>query len=185
MRLAVGTVSAVVALAVPASAANPWGALFRPLHLPRLGAGASCPVSPVDTRIPFASRYGVGQGLGAGPVYPIGTGVLQFAPPANFGSQSWGGQKVLWFVLPSYGGPVLIRGGRLDGIGLVRFENGDIPSAQLRITYSTAVPAGITPPVGTRYVPSYTRLSAPGCYAYQIDGTRFSHIVVFRAVPEQ
>ena len=30
--------------------------------------------------------------------------------------------------------------------------------------------------------PSFTRLLAPGCYAYQIDGTSFSRLVVFNAV---
>jgi hypothetical protein len=36
--------------------------------------------------------------------------------------------------------------------------------------------------VGQRYRPSYTRLRAPGCYAYQIDGLTFSRVIVFRAV---
>jgi hypothetical protein len=187
MRLVAGTVFSVVALAAPASAANPWLPLLRPLHLPRLAAGARCPVSRVEPGVQFSRRYGVGRGLGGGPVFPVGlaSGVLRFAPPANFGSHSWGGQKVLWFVLPSYRGPVLIRGGRLDGKGLVRFENGNIPPSQIRITTGTAVPGGVTPPAGARYLPSYTRLNRPGCYAYQIDGTTFSHIVVFRAAPQQ
>jgi len=32
-----------------------------------------------------------------------------------------------------------------------------------------------------RQFPSYTRVRARGCYAYQIDGTNFSTVVVFRA----
>ena len=43
----------------------------------------------------------------------------------------------------------------------------------------------MTPPAGTRYVPSYTRVRGPGCYAYQIDGTTFSRVIVFRAVSAQ
>ena len=35
--------------------------------------------------------------------------------------------------------------------------------------------------VGQRYRPSYTRLRAPGCYAYQVDGTTFSRVIVFQA----
>jgi hypothetical protein len=77
---------------------------------------------------------------------------------------------------------VLIRGARIDGRGLVRFQNGDVPAKQLRI------PAGGTPaapgysfPKGTRYLPSATRVREPGCYAYQIDGTTFSRVVVFHA----
>ena len=33
-----------------------------------------------------------------------------------------------------------------------------------------------------RSFPSYTRLKAPGCYAYQVDGDGFRTIIVFRAV---
>jgi hypothetical protein len=29
--------------------------------------------------------------------------------------------------------------------------------------------------------PSYARVRAPGCYAFQIDGTMFSRIIVFEA----
>ena len=32
---------------------------------------------------------------------------------------------------------------------------------------------------GSRGQPSYVRVRAPGCYAAQIDGTRFSRVVVF------
>jgi hypothetical protein len=34
---------------------------------------------------------------------------------------------------------------------------------------------------GWRTFPSHTRVRATGCYAYQIDGTNFSRVVVFRA----
>jgi hypothetical protein len=32
---------------------------------------------------------------------------------------------------------------------------------------------------GWRNMPSYTRVRAPGCYGYQIDGTSFSRVIVF------
>jgi hypothetical protein len=88
---------------------------------------------------------------------------------------------VLWFVLPSYRGPVLIRGGRLDGPGRVRFDRGDIPPLSIHITGSTAQP-DVPVPKGVRNRPSFTRLRGPGCYAYQVDGASFSRLVVFRAV---
>ena len=181
---AVGLIMATVAS--PASLSRV--SLNRPLHLPRLVPGAPCPVSHIDSRVPFVSRFGTGVGLGAGPAYPIlPTGVLQLAPAANFNSKLWAGQKVLWLVLPSYRGPVLIRGARLDGNGLVRFQSGNIPPAKLTIPVYTrgGQPSGMTPPTGTRYVPSYTRLRGPGCYAYQIDGTTFSHVIVFSATWSQ
>jgi hypothetical protein len=150
-------------------------AFRHPLRLPKLVPGAACPVSPVDEAVDFAS-LGVGRGLGTGPAYPIlGSDALELAPAVNFGSRLWGGQKVLWFVLPSYTGPVLIRGGRLDAKGEVRFEVGNVPPKELFI------PAG----TGARERPSYTRLKGPGCYAYQVDGVGFSHVVVFRALRER
>jgi hypothetical protein len=78
---------------------------------------------------------------------------------------------------------VLIRGARIDGRGLVRFQRGNIPPKQLRIPVgeTQGFPGGLVPPKGTRYLPSYTRVHGPGCYAYQIDGTTFSRVVVFHA----
>jgi hypothetical protein len=162
---------------------NPFG-LNRPLHLPALARGAKCPVTTSDPAIPFASLYRVGNGLGAGPVFPIlGSGsTLHFGPPINFQSSRWGGQKVLWFVLPSYTGPVLIRGGRLDRPGRIGFDRGNVPSLELRLDPSTVIPGGGPVPDNARYRPSYTRLTSPGCYAYQVDGTSFSKTIVFRAV---
>jgi hypothetical protein len=85
-------------------------------------------------------------------------------------------------VLPSYRGPVLIRGARIDARGQVRFEQGNVPPTQLRIPVSeTQGQPGHPVPKGTRYLPSYTRVRGPGCYAYQADGTTFSRVVIFRA----
>ena len=157
--------------------------LYRPLHLPHVARGGRCPVSTIDRSIPFSSTYGVADGLGPGPVFPVfGGSTLQIAPPRNFGSARWGGQKVLWLVLPTYTGPVLIRGGRVDGVARIRFERGNIPALELRLDSSTVIAGNPKTPDGTRYRPSYTRLLSPGCYAYQIDGATFSTTVVFRAV---
>ena len=87
--------------------------------------GASCPVSRVDPRFDF-KKYGVGAGLGHGPAYPIfgsATMTVDFPPTGQFADSSWSGFKQLWFVSPSYRGPVLIRGRRLDGSSWVRFDN--------------------------------------------------------------
>jgi hypothetical protein len=145
-------------------------------------------VSSVDRRIPFVRRFGVALGIGRGPAYPIGlpAGKLPLAPAPNFHSRRWAGQKVLWFVLPSYREPVLIRGARIDAPGRVRFQDGDVPPLSLRIGLDTSTGTPDQPvPKGTRYMPSYTRVQGPGCYAYQIDGTSFSRVVVFRAVWEK
>src|SRR5436305_4263205 len=123
-----------------ASPADLWKKLHRPLHVPVVAAGEPCPVSRVDDRFSFG-KYGVARGIGRGPAYPIGFlqpgSVLQFVDPApansDFAGSEWNGQKVLWFVTPSYRGPVLIRGRRLDAPGVLRFERGKVPPAELRI----------------------------------------------------
>jgi hypothetical protein len=183
------TVAAALAVAqTGGGASSPWPALHRSLHLPALLPGRQCPVSPV-ARGKFA-KYGVGAGIGPGPAYPIGFGqpgsTLSFqsppGPTSPFFGSAWSGQKILWFVLPSYRGPVLVRGRRLDGPGVLRFQNGKVPPAELRITRTTyaGYPSGVQF-YGQRYLPSYTRLRTAGCYGYQIDGTSFSRVIVFRA----
>jgi hypothetical protein len=149
--------------------------------------GDPCPVSHVS-RFDFA-RYGVPKGIGPGPAYPIFPqpgSRLEFPYPPDpagpFGGSRWSGAKVLWFVAPRYRGPVLIRGRRLDQPGRLRFDKGETPATEMRISKGAR---GGNPPgykdVGQRYRPSYTRLRAPGCYAYQVDGTTFSRVIVFQA----
>lgn len=132
--------------------------LARPLHLPSIRPGARCPVAAV-------SRTSLGRGLGPGPALPRwGTGSTMRVVG--------GVHKVLWFVLPSYRGPVLIRGGRVDGRATVRFDEDGIAKTSLYIQEAA----------GPRYRPSSTKVPAAGCYAYQVDGTTFSRTIVFRVV---
>jgi len=164
-----------------ATAATGWRKLHRPLHLPRLAPGATCPVSTVDTRIdwPAIHIFG-GSGIGRGPVYPA-TGPsseLTVAPDTQYGGP-WLGTKLFWYVRPKYRGPVLIRGRQLDGTNLLRFNGGTLPHRELRIhRFETVGWSG--QPSGSRGVPSSIRALVPGCYGVQIDGTRFSRIVIFR-----
>lgn len=144
----------------------------------------SCPVSEARPLGPF-----VGPGLGPGPVYPVfgDHGVLRFNPPGSqtgqslFAGSQWGGQKVLWVGAPSYRGPVLIRGRQLNGPLAIGFGRAAVPLAAMQLLAPGASSAGEPP--GWREWPSYTRLRAGGCYAYQVDGTSFSTVIVFRAVP--
>lgn len=174
VKLPVGVVISLCLAGGLASIANgrdsSWSSLERPLHLPVLKPGGSCPLSRADRSVDFAS-FGIAAGIGLGPAYPImPRSVLVIQTAETLGSRVWGGQKVLWFVHPRYHGPVLVRGRRIDGSGLVRFNRGDPPAAELRM------------PAGTSERPSFTRLRAAGCYAYQIDGSSFSRVIVFRAV---
>jgi hypothetical protein len=189
-RLVALAVLALAATVGSANASDPWARLHRPLHLPTVASGAPCPVSGVGEE--DFGKYGVADGIGAGPAYAVGFSqpgsVLSFDYPPDertvFAGSRWSGQKVLWFVSPSYRGRVLIRGARLDANDTLRFEDGKVPPTELRIPIGSR---GGNPPgyklVGQRYRPSFTRLRAPGCYAYQVDGTSFSRVIVFRAEP--
>jgi hypothetical protein len=148
-----------------------WTPIRRPLHIPTIAYGAKCPVARAPRGVNFAA-YGIGRGIGPGPAYPVGwaNGTIPIVWQRNdVDATVWGVQKVLWFVHPSYTGPVLIRGEQIDGPYKVRFERGRIPPAELRL------------PAGTRDRPSYVRIRKPGCYAFQIDGLTFSRTIVFAA----
>jgi hypothetical protein len=74
----------------------------------------------------------------------------------------------MWIIAAGYTGPALVRGRQLDGPYQLRFERGVVPSHERRLR-------------GGGDHPSTTRLRAPGCYAYQVDGLRFSYRIVFEA----
>ncbi|HEX8991754.1 MAG TPA: hypothetical protein VF784_08750 [Anaerolineales bacterium] len=150
----------------------------RPLQLLKLEAGSPCPRLHARQITP---AYGIA--LGDGPAYVAGftaDGILDmsFPPPTDtpfYGSQ-WSGAKVLWFIDPAYSGPVLIRGGRLDAPGELRFDNGLNPPSQLWIEAASPV---VSP--DWRNLATYTRLSGPGCYMYQVDGLGFTEALIFEA----
>jgi hypothetical protein len=153
----------------------------RPVHIPHLNAGEPCPVSRPRTLSPAFA-----PGLGDGPVYPVGFAkrsvlAFEYPPPKKglFAGSERGGQKVLWVSNPGYDGPILIRGHQLDGANPVRFGQGG-PTLLNELAFRRGEADNWTG--GWRNFPSYTRLRAGGCYAYQVDGAGFSDIVVFRAV---
>ncbi len=162
---------------------DPWAKLRRPLHILRIAPGSSCPTTGATGQLPNPPF--VGTKFGRGPVYP-GFGRVdkalihfQYPPPPTsaWPNSAWSGQKVMWVSSPRYHGPTLIRGRQLDGPNRLRFDDGEVPSVEKRI--------GIWGPnAGSRWgaKASQTRLRAPGCYGYQIDGLTFSRVIVFQAV---
>jgi hypothetical protein len=134
-------------------------ALRRPLALPSLGGGP-CPIT-VGTARPVTSsgpaELGVARVLGS----------------------AWLVARVTWTAAASYQGPILIRGREIGGSGAVGFGDGDVPYDELQLLDSGRY---ATPSAGQRAWVAYTRVTAPGCYGYQIDGTDFSEVIVFRAV---
>jgi hypothetical protein len=179
--LAALLLAAVVFVSSAGAAGNDrWTSLRRPLHLPKLAAGARCPLSRIDSRIPWkrVNIFG-GSGLGPGPVYPGLPGAFLMATRDQQYKGPWFGEKVFWYVTPAYQGPVLIRGRRLDGPQRMGFNGRKRANPELRIApHQTVTWDG--QPRGSRGVPSGVRVLAPGCYGIQIDGTTFSRIVVIR-----
>jgi hypothetical protein len=167
-------------LASAASSSVASGAPHRPLHLPHLRPGKRCPITPSQT-----ARWGT-DGLqtltGRGPVYLIGDGTISIALSAR-DSLGWYGQKTPWAIRRSYDGPILVRGARIDRRGQVRFAYGY--GDHLReLQWNAGADQGLPPDPSFRFLASGTLFRATGCYAYQIDGTSFSKIVVVRVRAE-
>jgi hypothetical protein len=75
---------------------------------------------------------------------------------------------------PGVRGDVVIRGQRLDGEGVVRFNGGDVPADQFILPDPQSGDwAGYA---------SYTRVLSPGCYAYTVKGSGLREVIVFRVV---
>ena len=136
--------------AVPAS-------LRRTLHLPR-SHGSGCPVSAGQTPVSVSGG-------------PRVTG-------QRFVGSRWLAARVTWRAAAGYHGPLLIRGRRLGGAGAVGFGEGHRPYDELQLMNSGRGEA--TASGGARAWLSLTRVRRPGCYAYQVDGTDFSRVFVFR-----
>lgn len=151
-------------------------ALRRPLRLPGLRRGAKCPTS--SGRRLDNGQFG-GIALGRGPVEPLiaMAGDLEHGVIAFHRGNGWWDAKTLWFSRPRYRGPVFIRGRRLDGPGRIVF--GEQPSL-----IDPQLPPGpaINGTNGWREWPGGTFIRSLGCYAWQIDGSDFSRVVVFKAV---
>jgi hypothetical protein len=103
---------------------------------------------------------------------------------AHTNAPPWLGFKTLWFSMPGYQGPFVIRAKRLGHPGPVSL------AATPPATAPLVVPAGPTidtVPLSTgrpgyRKVQSVLWVRAPGCYVWQVDGRGFSEIIVVRAV---
>jgi hypothetical protein len=95
--------------------------------------------------------------------------------------------KLGWAIVPAYGGAVLVRGAQLDGRHPAAF-NGGYAQSGYQGDWSDAPLLDELQLVGypaesgdwTNYG-SYVRLEASSCYAFQLDGSNFSSILVFRA----
>jgi hypothetical protein len=172
--------------------ARAWALLeARPLKLPHLDAGAACPATP-GREIVSSLAFVLGNSLVVVAQPGADQGQLTYFDPQRLGPSAgqWGGQSALWVAAVKYQGPVLVRGGRLDAPGMLRFNGG---LEQPTIGEGTWVSA---PLLSDLHLLSentnvswaamgigYTRIQDPGCYAYQVDGTTFHETIYFQAVP--
>jgi hypothetical protein len=132
--------------------------LRRPLHLPPSGGSQGCSISAGGTPVSIA----------AGPRVTA----------QRFVGSHWLAAHVTWRAAVGYHGPILIRGRRLGGAGVVGFGEGHQPYDELQLLDSGR--GATSTSGGGRAWLSLTRVRHPGCYAYQVDGTDFSRVIVFR-----
>lgn len=155
----------------------------RPLALAALPSGAGCPVS-TPLPAPAVPEFATARVLGHDPVYATGFTLDQDAnlsEPRN----GWRLAKVLWWNVPAYRGPLLIRGRRLDGPGVSRFRryiDAATPSNELALPADVS---GTSETAGMRHWGGYVELQELGCYGFQIDGLGFSHTLIVRATHNQ
>jgi hypothetical protein len=110
-------------------------------------------------------------GFGDGPVYGVGgTRATYQWDSVALDDDGRLPIKVLWVAEPRYEGHALVRGLSVTG-GAMRFDGTD--PAEMRIEWGDA-PSG-----EWREWPSMTRVSAPGCFAWQVDSEAGSDLIVF------
>jgi hypothetical protein len=166
----------VAAASIAAVDAAAWQELaMRPVHLPPANPGA-CPIGSAKK-----ISDGLGPALGDGPIYAVsfvGSPVMTLTGHER-NPNGFYELKVLWVATDEYGGPALVRGGRIDGSGALEFDGGDDDNRlSMRSTvFSPDVPRS------WRQFPSSTDVKGPGCYAWQVDGTTFSETIVFQVAP--
>ena len=107
----------------------------RPLRLPEQDADGRCPQVNAIQLPGVPTEGGLGPGrpttaglrrLRRGPIYVAVPGAPRFLrwPPGGSAAhdRAWRSAEVLWLSKPSYDGPVLVRGGQLDGSRRLRFS---------------------------------------------------------------
>jgi hypothetical protein len=142
----------------------------------------ACQVSPI-TKKRGDKAWPYGDARGSGPIYA--------AVPDAMGTKT--PNKVLWISAPEYRGAVLIRGGRLGGPGQLLLASSSGPSIRgVGNATEMTVASGrlsfyeglyISPSSSSQYRdwPSYTYVTDPGCYAWQVDGERFTEVIILTA----
>lgn len=160
----------------PSSTMSPTGTadvatlLARPLKLPVVPSGSACPLTRVSGR-----DVGVGSPRGRGPFFMGG--------PMPLGNFPW--NKTVWVLVDGAHGPVLFRGGRVDGPGKLTFSGSPADPSDVGVTLSSGGGVSaifyelvIDRATGDAF---YVYPATRGCYALQADGPSFEDVVVITA----
>lgn len=168
--------------AAPARPPSPhsiWSTLRRPLSLPSATAG-TCPSSPLVRIKPVGGGFSGGgswPARGRGPVFVVAepdTGVMSLRP-RDLNALGWYGLKTILTANLSYRGPLLVRAEQLVGTGGIGFSSsGEDAPTSMELHLNTP-----GDPVDWISWPTVTLLRSSGCFAYQIDGTTFTEVIVF------
>ena len=120
---------------------------------------------------------------GRGPAFLVGVGGadaatinMNFSYPDELG---WYGQKTPWSISREYDGPLLVRGARIDRRGQVRFAYGNGEHWR-ELYWEAGADQSLPPNADYRFLASTTLVRTRGCYAFQVDGTSFSKVIVMR-----
>jgi hypothetical protein len=153
----------------------------RPLRLPTLTAGDPCPVTKptqLDPPPPPGHELGPGQALGHAPLFPDATFFVdgnRLQVRADPTSPGWYSAKTPWASRTGYLGWTFIRAARLDGPGQAQI---DLHLADGTTQTSDALPVNVQ--ADWQFWPGGTKVTSAGCYAYQIDGSGFTELIVFQ-----
>ena len=93
--------------------------------------------------------------------------------------------KMTWILADGALGPVLFRGGRIDGTGSLKFSGSSAEHADPGVTLSSG--GGITATFYEDVIDPgsegafYVYPATAGCYALQVDGASFDDVIVITA----
>jgi hypothetical protein len=164
--------------------------LDRPLGLPSLATGGSCPVTQPTALDPPPppghplTNAGSPIALGRAPVFPDAyyfglhgrPNLLQLRSDAT--RPGWYITKAPWASRPGYRGWALIRAARIDGAGQAQVQVGD--PDDVRYT-QLGDAAAVNVVLDWQFMPGGIQVTTPGCYAYQVDTTGATDVIVFEA----
>lgn len=156
--------------AKPAATSSPsdaWAGLHRPFVEPPSGDACSVAIGRH-----LSDKFA--PGFGRGPAFAVGGERAIFEVDPATAADGWLDVKVLWVGEPNYRGLVLVRGFSVHGEARVRFSG--LQEDELQIDWTKTTSAD------WREWASITLVSQPGCYAWQVDTSAGSELIVFKVL---